>query len=64
MLEMDDFVETTQLCGNILRFYAEAQKFMARTGLTVGGGTEVVSYSITSTTHTLVVKRSVRRVSD
>ena len=26
VLEMDDFVETTQLCGNILRFYAEAQK--------------------------------------
>ena len=26
VLEMDDFVETTQLCGNILRFYAEAPK--------------------------------------
>ena len=26
VLEMDDFVEMTQLCGNILRFYAEAQK--------------------------------------
>ena len=26
VLEMDDFVEMTQLCGNILRFSAEAQK--------------------------------------